>query len=193
MKVNSIVTSSREIHHNVIWTPLESELNSNKFPWPSVPSYNTCWDLKSTIPARRSRSRLGGRRHQETKLYVRVLVTGRTENGGGRWSTTVENHTGRRKRRIDGDQSFRSRAVLSSGTKTFSDRWNRYKGWHRSQNTIRARTRGGDTSLQKEKGVVSRMKNPIIARRKHITIITYTKLEGDIPCTLEYVIIEEMD
>ena len=35
--------------------------------------------------------------------------------------------------------------------------------------------------------------NPIIARRKHITIITYIKLEGDIPCTLEHVIREDMD
>ena len=108
----------------------------------------------------RSRSRLGGRRNQGTKVSVRVLPTGRTENGGRRSSTNVENRTGRRKRRGDDDQSFRSRAVLSSGSKTFSDRWNRYKGWHRSQNTIRARTRGGDTSLQKEKGVVSRMKQP---------------------------------
>jgi hypothetical protein len=32
------------------------------------------------------------------------------------------------------------------------------QGRYRSQNSIRARTRGGDTSLQKEKGVVSRMK-----------------------------------
>ena len=49
---------------------------------------------------------------------------------------------------------------MASGTKMFSDRWNRYNRWHRSPNTIRARTRGGDTSLQKEKEVVSRMKQP---------------------------------
>ena len=70
----------------------------------------------------RSRSRLGGRRNQGTKVSVRVLPTGRTENGGRRSSTNVENRTGRRKRRGDDDQSFRSRAVLSSGSKTFSDR-----------------------------------------------------------------------
>jgi len=32
-----------------------------------------------------------------------------------------------------------------------------------------------------------------MARRKHITIINYTKLEEDIPCTLEHVIREDMD
>ena len=32
MRVNLIVTSSREVHHNVVQTRYESELNSNKFP-----------------------------------------------------------------------------------------------------------------------------------------------------------------
>ena len=53
----------------------------------------------------RSRSRLGGRRNQGTKVSVRVLPTGRTENGGRRSITNVENRTGRRKRRRDDDQS----------------------------------------------------------------------------------------
>ena len=68
------------------------------------------------------RAILGGRRQQGIKLSVRVLPTGRTENGGRRSSTTIENRTGRKKRHRDGDQSFRSRAVLSSGIKTFSNR-----------------------------------------------------------------------
>ena len=82
----------------------------------------------------------------------------RTEDGGRCSSTTVENRTGGRKKRRNEDSRLRPHTVLPSDTKTLSDRWNKYKGRHRSQNTIRSRTRGGDTSLQKEKGVVSRMK-----------------------------------
>ena len=62
---------------------------------------------------------MDGRRNQGSKFSVRVLTTGRTEDGGRRSSTTVENRIGRRKKRRDGDQSFRFRAVLSSDTRRF--------------------------------------------------------------------------
>lgn len=73
------------------------------------PLLNTCWDLNGQY----SRTDIT----QGTKFSIRVLLNGRTKNGGRRSSTTFENSTGRRKRHIDRDQSFRPHAVLSSGIK----------------------------------------------------------------------------